>query len=159
MREAAAANRPLDQEALAAESAAILMLVQGQNRYVLLQAEKLSCLRKYVDMVVSIVECCPMDSATKIQFALHMLQVILPKLDTFLCDASQEAVELTRLADTLLLALTNTRPATSHVPITCHAVPATRLPPHVVVTRFDSSTNTSDYKRHNARLVSRSLAR
>lgn len=113
VREAAAANRSLDQDSLASESRLILMLVQGQNRYVLIQAEKLSCLRKYVDMVISIVDCCPMDSATKTQFALHMLQVILPKLDTYLSDVSQEAVELTRLADTLLLALTNTQPTTS----------------------------------------------
>ncbi|KAK5938321.1 hypothetical protein PMZ80_009291 [Knufia obscura] len=107
------ANRPVDEDALHNEADYMVGLLQARNRHVLTRVERIYCLRSYVDMIVSIVDCCPMESATKTQFILHMLQLILPKLDTYLSDGAPEAVELTRMADTLLYALSNIETASS----------------------------------------------
>lgn len=107
-----AANQQADLDAINEEAAYAIALLEARNRCVLAQAERISCLKSYVDMVITIVDCCPMDAATKTQFALHMLQLILPKLDTYLTDGTQEAVELTRMADTLLVALANAQSST-----------------------------------------------
>ena len=107
--EYSANNKPLDVDMLNREAAYAVDLLEARNRCVLAQAERISCLKSYVDMIISIVDCCPMEAATKTSFVLHMLQLVLPKLDTYLSEGSQEAVELTRMSDTLLFALANTQ--------------------------------------------------
>ncbi|KAK5078359.1 hypothetical protein LTR64_003230 [Lithohypha guttulata] len=110
-----AANRQIDSTALNEEAAYVVGLLTARNRFVLAQAERLSCLKSYVDMIISVVGCCQMEPTTKIQFALRMLQLVLPKLDTYLADGTQEAVELTRLADTLLLVLAEIQPQVKQI--------------------------------------------
>ena len=107
------ANRQLDDEALFNEGDYVVGLLEARNRHTLATVERISCLRSYVDMVISIVDHCPMQSATKTQFILHMLQLILPKLDTYLSDGAPEAGELTRMAETLLFALSSIEVASS----------------------------------------------
>ena len=107
------ANRQLDYDALHNEADYMIGLLEARNRHVLVRVERISCLRSYVDMIVHIVDCCPMEFATKTQFILRMLQLILPKLDTYLSDGAPEAVELTRMADTLLFALSSIETASS----------------------------------------------
>lgn len=107
-----ATNQQADFDGINEEAAYAIALLEARNRCVLAHAERISCLKSYVDMIITIVDCCPMDLATKTQFALHMLQLILPKLDTYLTDGVQEAVELTRMADTLLVALGNVQSST-----------------------------------------------
>lgn len=99
------ANKQLDTEALHNEVDYMAGLLEARNRHTLATVERITCLRSYVDMIISIVDCCPMEPATKTQFILHMLQLILPKLDTYLSDGAPEAGELTRMAETLLFAL------------------------------------------------------
>lgn len=98
-------GRLLDEDELNQEIAHIISLLEARNRCLVVQEDKLKTLRSYVDMVISIVDCCPMDAATRTSFSLRMLQLILPKLDTYFSDGTVEAVELTRAADILLLSL------------------------------------------------------
>jgi nuclear pore complex protein Nup205 len=54
-----------------------------------------------------------MDRVAKTQFCLHTLQIILPKLDTMILEETEDAIELARLADALISALT--APSTSPI--------------------------------------------
>ena len=99
-------------DAINEEATYVLQLMQARNRHVIAKAERLACLHSYASMVVSIINSLPMDMGVKTHFILRMLQLILPKLDTFLADGAAEAIELTQMADTLLVALFETEQST-----------------------------------------------
>lgn len=104
-KDAVKEGKSLDRSAVDAEADGMCELLEARNRCISAQAERLQTLRCYIDMVVAVIERLPMESSTKTQFTLHMLQLFLPKLDTYLADGTPEAVELTRAADSLLGAL------------------------------------------------------
>jgi len=101
----AQSGRQLDGDAINQEIATMVSLLEARNRCLIVQEDRLRTLHSYIDMVVSVVDCCPMDAATRTSFSLRILQLILPKLDTYFSDGTAEAVELTRAADILLLSL------------------------------------------------------
>lgn len=105
-------GKTIDRAAIDAEADGMCELLEARNRCITAQAERLQALRSYVDMIIAIIESLPMEAGTKMQFTLHMLQLFLPKLDTYLADGTPEAVELTRAADALLIAL-SLQPAAS----------------------------------------------
>lgn len=109
----AQAGRNVDEDEMNEETMYIIGLLEARNRCLVVQEDKLRALSSYVDMVVSIVDCCPMNPATQTSFSLRMLQLILPKLDTCFADGTPEAVELTRAADILLLSLTGSPTSSS----------------------------------------------
>jgi len=98
-------SRPVDQARLELESDSIIARLEARNRLTLARKARAQALHNYVDMVVATVECCPMDETAKAQFILHILQLMLPKLDNFVLDEAEETIELARAADTLLFEL------------------------------------------------------
>lgn len=84
------------------ESEMLLACLTARNRLVLARQTWRETLRQYVDMVIAVVEFCPMDATAKTQFILQMLQLMLPKLDTLVAEDSEDTVELVRAADTLM---------------------------------------------------------
>lgn len=112
-KDVAKEGKTIDRSAIDAEADGMCELLEARNRCITAQAERLQALRSYIDMVVAVIEHLPMESGTKMQFTLHMLQLFLPKLDTYLADGTPEAVELTRAADSLLGALSTNFPSSS----------------------------------------------
>lgn len=99
----------IDEQNLIDEADGILATLEARNRCIIVQKARGDALREYVDMVIAVIECCPMDPPAKSQFILHMLQIMLPKLDVFIVDESEDVIELARAADALLFSLTETK--------------------------------------------------
>lgn len=93
-------------ERMVGEEDVILQVLAARNCYNETERARLAALSAYVDMVISVVESLPLSGIPKMQFLLRMLQLILPKLDSFMSDRAAEAMELTRLANKLLHSLT-----------------------------------------------------
>ena len=89
------------------ESEMFLAHLVAQNRLVLARQTWRDTLRQYVDMVIAVVEYCPMDATAKTQFILQMLQLMLPKLDSLVADDSEDTIELARAADALMFEMSN----------------------------------------------------
>jgi nuclear pore complex protein Nup205 len=96
---------PIDEEQVSYEVDLLVARIEAKNRQILGRQAWRDALRGYVDMVVALIDCCHMDSSAKMQFILQILQLILPKLDALVSQESVETLELARIADSLLLAL------------------------------------------------------
>lgn len=68
----------------------------------------------WVEVVVVTIQCWPTDTGAQIQFVLSAMQLITPKLDNYLVDEAEEAIELLRLADVLVASLANIPPSSMH---------------------------------------------
>lgn len=79
--------------------------LEARNRISLARQAWKGALRSYADMVIAIIDCCPMEASTKTSFILQILQLILPKLDSLVAMESEDTIELARIADSLLFAL------------------------------------------------------
>ena len=110
----ASANR-LDEQELIEEADDILATIEARNRSIVALKARSDALHEYAEMIIAIVECCPMEAAAKVQFVLHMVQVILPKLDVFILDDRPDVIELARVADALLFALPRSAPTNAHM--------------------------------------------
>jgi len=106
------AGKPLDQDRLTLEADAVLGLLEARNRWTLAQKARAEALHQYVEMIVATIEYCPMDPVAKSQFILRLLQLILPKLDSFILDESENTIELAKAADAFLFALSETSQTT-----------------------------------------------
>ena len=100
------AKQSNEEEQMLAEAGSILAYLEATNRWSLVQTARGQTLRMWVELIIATLEYCPMDHAAKIQFSLHALQLILPKLDAMMIEETENAVELARLADALIFALT-----------------------------------------------------
>ncbi|ETN42279.1 uncharacterized protein HMPREF1541_04220 [Cyphellophora europaea CBS 101466] len=100
-------SAPIDEEQLRFESEMIAAHLEAKNRLLLARQAWRTTLRSYVDMVVAIIDCCPMEASAKTQFILQVLQLILPKLDALVAQESEDTIELARIADSLLFALSS----------------------------------------------------
>lgn len=98
-------GKAADEEALIVESDVVISRLEARNRWTLAQKARSETLHAYVSMVIAASESSAMEAGTKPQFVLQVLQVILPKLDTFVAEESREALELARAADSLLMIL------------------------------------------------------
>ncbi|RMZ76320.1 hypothetical protein DV738_g4998, partial [Chaetothyriales sp. CBS 135597] len=95
----------VDVEQLDYEYDAILAHLIAKNRLLLARQAWRGALRNYADLVIAVIELCPMEPAAKTQFLLQMLQLVLPKLDALVVEESADTVELARAADALMFAL------------------------------------------------------
>ncbi|EHY53218.1 Nucleoporin [Exophiala dermatitidis] len=109
-----AGGHKIEEQALVAEADRILATMEARNRWIIAHKARSDALHEYVEMVIAIIECCPMDQATKSQFILRMLQILLPKLDVLIVDESEDVMELARAADAMLFSLSQTPPANTH---------------------------------------------
>ena len=99
-------RQPSDEEQMLVEAASIMSYLRATNRWSLIQTAKRQALHMWVELIIATLEHCLMDHVAKTQFSLHVLQLILPKLDTMILEGAEDAIELARLADALIGALT-----------------------------------------------------
>ncbi|RMD40771.1 hypothetical protein DV735_g4373, partial [Chaetothyriales sp. CBS 134920] len=95
----------VDAEQLDYEYDAIIAHLIAKNRLLLARHAWRGALRNYADLVIAVIELCPMEPTAKTQFLLQMLQLVLPKLDALVVEESADTVELARTADALMFAL------------------------------------------------------
>jgi nuclear pore complex protein Nup205 len=106
-------RQPNEDEQVRTEANTIMSYLKATNRWSLIQTARRQALHMWVELIIATLEYCPMDQAAKTQFSLHALQLILPKLDTMILEEAEDAIELARLADALISAVT--APSTSQV--------------------------------------------
>lgn len=102
------------EEQITLEANSILSTLEAENRATVARKIRAETLHEYVEMIIAVIECCPMDSAATSQFILRMLQIMLPKLDAFIADESADVLELVRAADALLFSLSGTPQSDTH---------------------------------------------
>lgn len=90
------------------ESDGIIATLEARNRAVIVRKARADALHEYMKLIVAIIETCPLDTPAKSQFVLHMLQIMLPKLDAYITDNLGDVAELARAADALLFSLSET---------------------------------------------------
>jgi nuclear pore complex protein Nup205 len=94
------------------EAEHFLATLTAANRLKLAQDSWRKALKSYMDMLVAVIEFCPFEPASKVQFIIQNLQLLLPKLDSLIAAESMDTLELARAADTLMFALSS--PASPH---------------------------------------------
>lgn len=105
----------VDEQDLIAEADSIIATMEARNRSIVAHKARSDALHEYVEMIIAIIESCPMDSSTKLQFILHVLQIMLPKLDVLISDESEDVLELARAADALLFSLSGAGPTNTQI--------------------------------------------
>ncbi|KAI1620059.1 nucleoporin Nup186/Nup192/Nup205 [Exophiala viscosa] len=108
-------SHKIDEQDLIAEADSIIATIEARNRSIVAHKARSDALHEYVEMIIAIIESCPMDSSAKLQFILHVLQIMLPKLDVLISDESQDVLELARAADALLFSLSETAPTNTQM--------------------------------------------
>lgn len=109
-----AEKRQQIEEEISAEAISILSTLTSENRATFARKMRAETLHEYVEMIIAVIECCPMDSAATSQFILRMLQIMLPKLDAYIADESPDVLQLARAADALLFSLSGTTQSNNH---------------------------------------------
>lgn len=97
----------IDQDKADLELETIAAYLEARNRLFLARNAWRQTLKSYVDMLVAVIDCCPMDASAKMRFVLQVLQIMLPKLDALVAQESDDTLELARIADSLLFALSS----------------------------------------------------
>ncbi|KAK3170503.1 hypothetical protein Dsin_032652 [Dipteronia sinensis] len=98
-------GKTVDQDASNIEVDVVIGCLEARNRWTMAQKARSDALHSYVDMVIGAVESHAIESEPKAQFILQILQIILPKLDTFITEEAPEASELARATESLLIVL------------------------------------------------------
>ncbi|OCT45321.1 nuclear pore complex protein [Cladophialophora carrionii] len=111
----ATSSHKIDEQELIDEADYLIATIEARNRSAVVLKARSDALHEYAEMVIAVVECCPMEATMKVQFILHMIQVMLPKLDVFIVDERADMVELARAADALLFALSHTALTNTHL--------------------------------------------
>ena len=104
-----------DEQELLEEADEIIATLEARNRSIVALKARSDALHEYAEMVIAVIACCPMEPTAKVQFILHMVQLMLPKLDVFIVDERADVIELTRVADALLFALSQTALTNTHM--------------------------------------------
>jgi nuclear pore complex protein Nup205 len=107
--------KQVDEEDLISEADGILATIEARNRSIIALSARKEALREYIEMVIAIIECCPMDATEKLQFIQRILQIMLPKLDALIAEESDDVTELARAAEALLLSLAETPRTYTHL--------------------------------------------
>ena len=94
--------RPQDEEPFLAESARLMMFVSATNNNRSVNFNRFLALRSWTQLISIMVTCSDLDGGRRSTFILHSTQMILPKLESAVAEGAPEAVELARLAETLI---------------------------------------------------------
>ncbi len=111
----APSSSKVDGQDLTEEVDNLLATMEARNRSIIALNARSEAIHEYAEMILAVVECCSMEPTTKVQFILHMVQVILPKLDVFIVDERADVIELARIADALLFSLSQTASTNAHL--------------------------------------------
>lgn len=88
------------------EAESVVAFLEAENRWSLVQSARGRAMHTWAEAVIATLEFSPMEPSTRLQFILRTLEVILPKIDAALNDEPQDMIELARVGDALLDALT-----------------------------------------------------
>ncbi|PGH34975.1 Cullin 4 [[Emmonsia] crescens] len=91
-----------DEEQLLAERDNILLFLHATNQSRRIRVNRYSAVRSWAELATTIIITCDMDAGQRAMLILHILQVILPKLESSIVDNVAEAIELGRLAESLV---------------------------------------------------------
>ena len=105
---------PNEEEQMKAEAESLLGVLKASNQWTLVRMARRQALQMWVEVIIVTIQCWPSDSGAQTQFALNVMQLINPKLDTYLVDEVEEATELLRLADVLVGTLATIAPSSMH---------------------------------------------
>ncbi|THC96789.1 hypothetical protein EYZ11_003714 [Aspergillus tanneri] len=100
--------RPQDEEHFVAEAENLTLFIQSVNQFRQINYNRYLALRSWTELITTMLTCSGLDGGRKSTFILHSIQLILPKLDAAVEDDTLEAVELARLAETLVSELDST---------------------------------------------------
>lgn len=96
-----------EEEQIKVEADILLSFVKASNQWTLVRMARRQALRMWVEVLIVTIQSWPSDTGALAQFALNAMQLINPKLETYLIDEAEEATELLRLADVLVASLAN----------------------------------------------------
>lgn len=94
--------RAQGEEQFLEEAETLTMFVRATNQSQQTRFSRLRALRSWAELVSTIITCSDMDSGRRTSFILHSIQLILPKLEAAVQESQQEALELARVAETLV---------------------------------------------------------
>ncbi|KAI5304548.1 hypothetical protein KEM56_006365, partial [Ascosphaera pollenicola] len=92
----------VDEVAVGAERDRILLYCKAFNQSHVVRHNRYLAIRAWTELAATIVLVCDMDTVRRSVFMLHVLQAILPKLEAALAASAPEAIELAKLAETLM---------------------------------------------------------
>lgn len=87
------------------EAELIVSFFEAENRWVTVQRARSRAMHNWSKAVIEALDFPQMEPSTRLQFILRTLEVILPKIDAALNDEPRETIELARVGDALLDAL------------------------------------------------------
>ncbi|OAX85515.1 hypothetical protein ACJ72_00104 [Emergomyces africanus] len=91
-----------DEEQLLAERDSLMLFLHATNQSRKIRLNRYSAVRSWSELATTIIVTCDMDPGQRAMLILHILQVILPKLESSIIDNVAEAIELSRLAESLV---------------------------------------------------------
>lgn len=94
--------RPQDEEQFLLEANSLMSFLFCVNRTRQFNFNRHLAIRSWAELVTTMVLLCDMDTARRTMFILHAIQVTLPKLEVYIVEEMDEAIELASLAETLL---------------------------------------------------------
>ncbi|KAJ6144854.1 hypothetical protein N7470_008749 [Penicillium chermesinum] len=95
------------EEAFQIEADLLKAIVHATNQSRQIQHTRYLALRSWAELITTIITCSVIDETNKPTFILHAIQLILPKLEVAIDNDTPEALELGRLAETLISCLTS----------------------------------------------------
>ncbi|PGH11864.1 hypothetical protein AJ80_06929 [Polytolypa hystricis UAMH7299] len=93
---------PQDEEQLLVDEEKLLMFLRATNQSRRIGYARYLALRSWTELATTILVACNLDDGRKAMFILQVLQVILPKLENSIGENGAEALELARLAESLI---------------------------------------------------------
>ncbi|KAL2011469.1 hypothetical protein VTN00DRAFT_4187 [Thermoascus crustaceus] len=100
------------EELFQAEADELVTFLRVTNQGRQIRFNRHLALRSWTELATVMITSCEMDSGRRTTFILHSIQLILPKLEVAIAENIPEAIELARLAETLINRLDST--TTSH---------------------------------------------
>ncbi|KAJ5629741.1 hypothetical protein N7528_003398 [Penicillium herquei] len=100
-------SRSQDEEQFQREADSLKLFILATNQSRQIQHNRYLALRSWAELITTIISCSVMDDSNRPTFILHVIQLILPKLEISIEGDSPEAIELARLAETLIGKLTS----------------------------------------------------
>lgn len=100
--------RPQDEELFLVEAGNLTLFVQSTNKNKQIGHNRYLALRSWTELITTMVTYSNIDGGRRPTFILHSIQMILPKLETAVEEDLPEAIELARLAETLISNLEST---------------------------------------------------
>ncbi|KAJ5587426.1 uncharacterized protein N7459_003191 [Penicillium hispanicum] len=94
--------RPQEEEQFQVEADQLKAFILATNQSRQIQHNRYLALQSWAELITTIITCSVLDDSSRPTFILHAVQLVLPKLEIAIEADSPEALELARLAETLI---------------------------------------------------------